>query len=322
MQIGNFTVVLPADDPCTYEPSWRDSLARAIIDINPKPSNIDPFYKTYFQDKYVQKYIKYLKAESQGKVLTEEQSHMRIARMWFENPAPAGVRFRLEPLLLTGATIETIMLDISGGTVPIEVFKLYEKLYFNIRDDEWRLSKSCQLRQAFAMPNGDDLHDAEPYEIWKAIAALMGYDVLMHVWMWKDAHGLSTKGLEFLLDETWRAAQARLFVSVFADRVGHKSLSDILSAYTSQFKMLKEQRITSDDTTDTTKALMAVLYRTSPQMIAVAHDVDALSEETAAIQSRITSQLAIDKQKIKDNGAAVSNAVVDEQIDNAVRIKG
>jgi hypothetical protein len=86
--------------------------------------------------------------------------------------------------------------------------------------------------------------------------------------------------------------------------------------------MLKEQRITSDDTTDTTKALMAVLYRTSPQMIAVAHDVDALSEETAAIQSRITSQLAIDKQKIKDNGAAVSNAVVDEQIDNAVRIKG
>ena len=38
----------------------------------------------------------------------------------------------------------------------------------------------------------------------------MGYDVLMHVWMWQDAHGLSTKGAEFLLDETWRAALAVL----------------------------------------------------------------------------------------------------------------
>lgn len=321
MQIGNLTIVLPVDDPCAFEPSWRNSLARAIIELRPKTSSIDPMYKPYFSDKYVQKYLKYLRAESAGKPLTEEQSRMRVALMWYENPSPAGVRFRLEPLLLTGATMDTIMLDLSGGTVPVEVFTFYEKLFFNIRDEEGRLSKSCQLRQAFAMPNGDDLHDADSPEIWKAIAALMGYDVLMHVWMWKDAHGLSTKGLEFLLDETWRAAQSRLFVSVFADRVGHKSLGDILSAYTSQFKMLREQRITSDDGNDTTRALMAVLYHTSPHMISVAHDVDELAEETAAIQSRITSQLAIDKQNIQDNGQAVSAAVINEQIDNAVKVK-
>lgn len=319
MQIGNLTIVLPVDDPCAYEPSWRNSLARAIIDLRPKLSSVDPIYKQYFQDKYVQKYIKYLRAESLGRQLTTEQSYLRTALMWYENASPAGVRFRLEPLLLTGATMETIMLDISGGTVPVEVFTFYEKLFFNIRDEEGRLSKSCQLRQAFAMPNGDDLHDADSPEIWKAIAALMGYDVLMHVWMWKDAHGLSTKGSDFLLDETWRAAQSRLFISVFADRVGHKSLGDILSAYTSQFKMLKEQKITSDDSNDTTKALMAVLYHTSPQMIAIAHDVDTLSEETAAIQSRISSQLAIEKQKITDKGSEVSDAIVNAQIDNAVR---
>lgn len=313
------TIVLPVDDPCAFEPSWRNSLARAIIDLRPKLSSVDPMYKRYFQDKYVQKYVKYLRAESLGKQLTEEQANMRVALMWYENASPAGVRFRLEPLLLTGATMETIMLDISGGTVPVEVFTMYEKLFFNIRDEEGRLSKSCQLRQAFAMPNGDDLHDADSTEVWKAIAALMGYDVLMHVWMWNDAHGLSTKGSEFLLDETWRAAQSRLFMSVFSDKVGHKSLSDILAAYTSQFKMLREQKMTADDSNDTTRALMAVLYRTSPKMIAVAQDVDAMSEETAAIQGRIASQLAIDRQRIDDKGAAVSNAVVNAQIDNAVR---
>jgi len=314
------TIVLPVDDPCAYEPTWRNSLARAIIDLRPQASSIDPIYKQYFSDKYVQKFVKYLKAESSGKQLTEEQTRIRIALMWFENPSPSGVRFRLEPLLLTGATMETIMLDISGGTVPMDVFTFYEKLFFNIRDDEGRLSKSFQLRQAFAMPNGDDLRDADQTEIWKAIAALMGYDVLMHVWMWRDAHGLSTKGLDFLLDETWRAAQSRLFISVFADRVGHKSLSDILAAYTSQFKALREQRMTSDDGNDTTKALMAVLYHTSPHMISVARSVDELADETAAIQSRITSQLAIDKQKIQDRGSAVSDAVVDEQIANAITV--
>lgn len=318
MQIGNLTIVLPVDDPCAFEPSWRNSLARAIIDLRPRLSSVDPLYRKYFQDKYVQKYVKYLKSESLGKTLTEEQSYMRVALMWYENSSPSGVRFRLEPLLLTGATMETIMLDISGGTVPVEVFTMYEKLFFNIRDEEGRLSKSCQLRQAFAMPNGDDLHDADSTEIWKAIAALMGYDVLMGVWMWSDAHGLSTKGSEFLLDETWRAAQSRLFMSVFADRVGHKSLADILSAYTSQFKMLKDQKSVGSEATDTTRALMAVLYQTAPQMMTVAQDVDALSDETMAIQSRISSQLAIDRQKIDDKGAAVSAAVVNEQIDNAV----
>ena len=319
MQIGNLTIVLPVDDPCAFEPSWRNSLAKALIDLRPKLSSIDPIYKDYIQDKYVQKYIKYLKSESTGKALTTEQSYMRIALMWYENPSPSGVRFRLEPLLLTGATMDTIMLDLSGGTVPVEVFTFYEKLFFNIRDEEGRLSKSCQLRQAFAMPNGDDMRESDSTEIWKAIAALMGYDVLMHVWMWKDAHGLTTKGLEFLLDETWRAAQSRLFVSVFADRVGHKSLSDILAAYTSQFKMLREQRMTSEDSNDTTKALMAVLYHTSPHMISVAHDVDTLAEETAAIQSRINSQLAIDRQHIKDAGSEVSESIINNQIDSAIK---
>ena len=319
MQIGNLTIVLPIDDPCAYEPSWRHSLAQAIIDLRPRAQDTDPLYRQYLQDPLVVKYIKYLRAETRGKNLTLEQSYIRMARMWYESASPSCVRFRLEPLLLTGATMETIMLDISGGTVPTEVFKFYERLFFNIRDDQWHLSKSCQLRQSFAMPNGDDLKDADSPEVWKAIAALMGYDVLMHVWMWKDAHGLSTKGTEFLLDETWRAAQSRLFMSVFSDRVGHKSLGDILSAYTSQFKMLKEQKMTSNDGNDTTRALMAVLYRTSPKMVAVARDVDAMAEETAAIQSRISGQLAIEKQKIEDRGKEVSDAVVDAQIVEAIR---
>lgn len=249
----------------------------------------------------------------------DEASFMRVANMWHESPSPAGVRFRLEPLLLTGATMETIMLDISGGTVPVDVFRVYEKLFFNIRDSEWRLSKSCALRNSFAMPNGEDLKDASPQEVWRAIGAMMGYDVLVHVWMWRDAHGLGNRGSEFLLDETWRAAQARLFMSVFSDKIGHKSLSDILGAYTSQFKMLKDMDRKADGADDTTKTLMAILYQTAPHMVSVAQDVDAMNEETAAIQSRIQSQLAIERQKIEDRGAEVSNAVIDEQIAEAVK---
>ena len=167
------------------------------------------------------------------------------------------------------------------------------------------------------MPNGDDMHDASPQEIWKAIAALMGYDVLMHVWMW-DGHGMSTKGADFLLDETWRAAQSRLFMSVFSDRVGHKSLGDILAAYTSQFKMLRDVREVDAGGSDTTKALMSVLYKAAPKMVGISRDVDAMSGETLAIQARISSQLAIEKKAIEDRGKSVSDSVVDAQIVEAV----
>lgn len=319
MQIGSLTIILPIDDPCAYEPSWRHLLARAILDLHPRMSQIDGMYRPYFKDKHVQKYVKYLQAESEHHVLTEEQCYMRLALSWYENSLPSSVRFRLEPLLLTDATLETIMLDISGGTVPVEAFRLYERLFFNIRDDNGHLTKSIQLRQAFALPNGDDLQDASPQEVWRAIAALMGYDVLMHVWMWKDAHGLSGKGMDFLIEETWKAAQSRMFVSVFSDRVGHKSLADVLSSYTAQFKMLRDQHMAGSDDSDTTKALMAVLYHTSPKMVSLTQDSAAMAEETAAIQSRISSQLAISKQKIADKGSKVSDAVVDAQIIDAIR---
>ena len=318
MVLGNLTIITPVDDPCAYEPSWRHLLAQALIDLRPKHKSIEAIYRPYLEDRFILKYVKTLRRISQGKPLTDEQSYIRMARQWFDNPSPAGVRFRLEPLLLTTASIDTIMLDISGGTVPADVFKFYEKLFFNIRDEEYTLSKSCQLRQAFALPNGDDMGDASPQEVWKAIAGLMGYDVLMHVWMWKDAHGLSTKGPEFLLDETWKAAQSRLFTSVFTDRVGHKSLADILAAYTSQFKTLKDYNQTSTGGNDTTKALMAVLYQTSPKMVSVARDVDALAAQNAEIQARISSQLAIEKQEIEDRGKEVGHEVVEAQIVEAI----
>ena len=318
MVIGDLTIITPIDDPCAYEPSWRHMLAQAISSREGYMTEIEPVYRSLCNDLWVKRYRKMLWRQRQGMALTEDQSYAKMARSWFDNPSPAGVRFRLEPLLLTGATMDTIMLDISGGTVPTAVFTWYEKLFFNIRDEEGRLSKSIQLRNSFAQPNGDDLGDASPQEIWKAIACHMGYDVLMHTWLWKDAHGLAEKGSDFLLDETWRAAQSRLFQSVFADRVGHKSLSDILSAYTSQFKMLREQKLTSNGGDDTTKALMAVLYQTSPKMVAVSRDVDAMSAKTKEIQSRITAQLAIDKQQIEDKGKAVSDAVIDTQIVEAV----
>ena len=64
---------------------------------------------------------------------------------------------------------------------------------------------------------------------------------------------------------------------------------------------------------------MAVLYQTSPKMVSMAKDVDALNAQTAEIQARISSQLAIEKQKIEDKGKAVSDSVVEAQILEAVK---
>ena len=63
---------------------------------------------------------------------------------------------------------------------------------------------------------------------------------------------------------------------------------------------------------------MAVLYQTSPKMVAIARNEEAVSAMNEEIQSRIMSQMEINKQKIDDKGSAVNAEIIDAQISDAI----
>ena len=300
MRINDTVIVTPMDNPGQFDPDWRNSIALALADSNDR---IDPAYAKYRNDIWIRRQMAYFRATKRGTVLTKDQIQLRLAYLWFQGNNLSDVRFRLEPLLLTAVPYDTIALDILGDCENIDAIQAYEKLYFNIRDDKGRLSRSCQLKQYFSLPSGQFDRDTPPEQLWKMVASLMGYDTLVAIWLWKDAHGIQNNSQEYLLDEMWRLAQSRLFMSMFADRVGHESMAKLLSAVSAQQKMLKESKQQVDNGVETMRAMQEMLGLVSPKVIdATAKEVDEKMRRELAVQARMDTERVVDAVVLDEVG--------------------
>lgn len=300
MTVGGTVIVTPVDNPCQYDPDWRSMLAMALSS-NPSAS-VQPEYHRYRNDPYVRRQIQYLAAEGSGRA-QHGMMAVRVANLWSRGTSASDARFRIEPLLLTPVSYETIALDITGDADDAEAIEAYEKLFFNIRTQDGRLSRSCQLRQYFAMPSGLVDENTPPEAMWRMIGALMGYDTLVSVWLWKDAHGIENTSQEYMLDEMWRVAQSRLFLSMFANRVGHESMAKLLASIGAQQKMLKEDKNAGDLSMEVTTTLMQVLSMFAPRVIGeAASEVDRQRLVMNAVNSRLEAERAVSSTDIGQIG--------------------
>ena len=312
MDYGSESIVTPIDNPVQFDPDWRNAIATAAVDY-PKV-RIDPMYRDYLQDPWVKGQIEYLRLARSGRALSKRHNAFRLASTWYQGSSVADVKMRIEPMLLTPVGYDVISYDIGGGNVGDDVFETYEKLYFNIRDANGRLSRSCQLRQYFALPEGQFGHNTPLEKLWKMVGALMGYDTLVTMWLWGDASGLTARSGEYMLNEMWRVAQSRLFMHIFSDRVGHESLAKLLSAFTGQAKMLHDSASGTGQVFDTARTLMALLSNTRPTIIGAAAVVDSVPAITAAIRAKLAAQKTISSTDIVDKGIEEGAAELDAAI--------
>lgn len=308
-------------------------------DAVPKP--IPPFdsderYRKLANDRWVISQVMMFNDNVDGKPLSSASVPFRLAQRWYTEPdTEAALKKRLEAMLLTEIGLDVVALDMFGELAARPAVEAYEKMYFNCRDEKFEISKSTHLVNRMAMPYGplkaflhkwehmDEegfcIEDGRPIakdsDVWKAVAATMGYEPLIYLWRWdRVAHGIKDRSLEHLIEIGWKASASRMLSDLFTGEVSHEDAARVLSAFTAQAKKITDDRNgrASGDDTDTTKALMSVLYATSPKMVAFSDD-DA-SSMNSDIQSRIASQLAINKQSIEDKGKAVEAEVVDAQI--------
>lgn len=312
MEYGSVSIVTPIDNPVQFDPDWRNAIATAAVDY-PR-ERVDPLYHDYLSDPWIKKQIEYLKLVRQGRALSKRHNLFRLASTWYQGSRVSDVKMRIEPLLLTAVSYDTISEDIGGGAVDKEVFETYEKLYFNVRDAKGALSRSCQLRQFFALPEGTFDRNMPTEKLWKMVGALMGYDTLVTMWLWGDASGLTARSNEYMLNEMWRVAQSRLFLHIFSDRVGHESLAKLLAAFTSQAKMLHDSANGTGQAFDTARTLMALLSNTRPTVIGAAAVVDSVPDLTAALREKLSAQKTISSQAIDDRGIEVGAAELDAAI--------
>lgn len=292
MRIGDRAIVItPIDNPCQYDPDWRSAVASAFVD-NPT-AGIGPEYQSYRLDPFIRKQMLYLRSRRTGSSFPG-LAPIRLANLWAQGTSLSDARFRIEPLLLTAVDYETISLDITGEGESTDAIEAYERLFFNIRDRDGRLSRSCQLRQYFAMPSGEINENTPPEAMWKMIGALMGYDTLVNLWLWKDAHGITNGSQEYILDEMWRVAQSRLFLSMFANRVGHESMAKLLASISAQQKLLHEDKDVGQLGNELTLTLMNVLKLTAPKVVGqVANEVDLQQKVMEAVNSRLEAEKAV-----------------------------
>lgn len=319
---------------------------RKVKTVKKKVSRkIEPFYdhveyRSFIIDKYIRLLVNMSNDEVDGKPVSDECVPLKLATRWYsEIDHEAALKKRLEPLLLTDIGMDIITLDLVGIPSAQPAIEAYERLYFNCRIDDFTINPSAQLIQRIAMPYGplktflrkwdvvdDDgfvIGDGRPLakdsDVWKAIAATMGYEPLMYVWKWdRFAHGIKDNSIEHMIDLSWKVATSKLFADLYNGDIMHEDAARLLSAYTAQAKKITDDRNGRHDSgeDDTTKALMAVLYQVSPKMVEFSEeDAKARNDD---IQSRIQSQLAISKQSIEDKGKQVEAEIIDAQIANAI----
>lgn len=305
---------------------------------------VDPFfrepkYRILANDRWIKGYIRMCEESIAGS-MSDESAPYKLAERWYmEMDLEAAMKKRIEPMLLTEIGVDVITLDLVGVPSASQAIEAYEKMYFNCRDENFERSKSMQLVLRFAMPYGplkmflrkwEDLDEdgfciqdgrpiAKDSDIWRAVAATMGYEALMYVWGWDQyAHGLEDRSTKRMIELSWKAAAAKLLSDLYTGNISHEDASRVLSTYTAQLKFISDEKSGggSRGTNDTTKALMDILYLAAPKM--VQFDASEDSARNEEIQSRIKSQLAISKQSIEDHGKQVEAEIIDAHISEAV----
>ena len=299
----------------------------------------NPEYRIFASDKWIQAQIRMMDEQAHGSRLTDDSVPVRLASRWYSEPeTEAALRKRLEPLLLTEIGIDIITLDLIGLPSAQTAVDAYEKLYFNCRDENFARSPSMQLIQRMAMPWGplkmflhkwenidDDgfvIGDGRPLakesDIWKAVAATMGYESLMYLWHWEEkAHGIQDHSLTRLIELSWKASVARLFQDLYSGNIAHEDAARILASYTAQSKFLSDDRKDGGAGEDATVALMAILTAAAPKMRTLVQGGEGMISDNE-IRERIASQQAIDKTAIQDAGKQVDAQVIDAQIVQAI----
>lgn len=308
------------------------------------PFNKSAEYRCLAADPWIAGLVGVLDAMSRGEPSTKEDAGIRLARRWYEEvDHEAAMKKRLEPLLLTGIGMDVVTLDLSGMASAQPAFEAYERLYYNCRGDDWKINPSGQLIQRMAMPYGppktfmrkyEELDEdgfiigdgrpiAKDSDVWKAIAATMGYDALIYTWKWENlAHGLKDRSLENLLDLSWKVAASRLFTALYTGDICHEDAARVLAAYTAQSKKISDDRASRQGSGegDTTNALLSILKLVAPKMVVFSEkDEQARNEE---IQGRIAAQLAISRTSVEDRGAQVEAEIIDAQIKDTIRNDG
>lgn len=289
MDIGGVIIRTPHDDDMGVEidPDWRRKVAVAWVDNNRwfPPKHI-------YDDPYIKRYREYIRAVRQigDHRLPERFKELRTAESWYTG-GDRGIKGILEPLLLTDLAYKHIAEDILpaatrsrnksedsaivAGEKAARTISIYNKLFFNIRDDAGWVSESIHMRTVFAL-RGLTLNTTLPDSyLPRVIGAFYGYPSLMYlIHNAKYAHGDMKGGGDQMRHAIALSVQAHLMTHVIKNDMNNFDSIALLGKNTEYEKMLYETKAHERDHNQYRDSWEALMDMRKPKLVQAAITVE------------------------------------------------
>ena len=303
MIISGTTIVTPNDDSTAYSPDWRHLIARAV-----SGSDKVRIPRLYSQDKYIQKQASFLKGELTSSAPWGNE-YAKINNI-YEGTINPTTNDRLEALLLTKVSFSAIAADFNISELEV---KLYERLFFNIRNEEGTLLNSPLLRSNFSLGTITGADAGTPDDIiWKCIATRCGAAVLINkCWGWSDSQCVDeeSKQEKGVIDHTYEMAQVLLLERLVRGQVTGRELAEIIK---SNVSYMEERRTALDAEKGKEESLNSFevefrdrfLTRFSPSMLPIVvtiEDETDLDKELSIKADAVIGMKSIQTDKVKES---------------------
>ena len=313
-------ITLPHEGTGDYDSNWRHKLVTVIRD---EPNAINEC-NTALKDKYIADYIGFLRCATRfGMPVNPRYRPYHAAHTWYGSDDINAPRFRIEPLLLTGASYDVIAADL-GDNVDPEAVKLYEKLYFNVREDNGDLKKGCFLRSKIAMDARVKLGPETPVTtVWKMAGFTFGYAGLVTLWGWeKYANGIEEESQSFF-NEVWRMSQVNMMNAVLRSQISSFDLNNLMGNYIQYKRMQHDTGAEESGSTELLRTTFGILQHTAPRVLgaAIATDEEIQAMTNKEIEARLEAQKQVARTKLSPSGEGMSaiNNLIQKQVSEGLQ---
>jgi hypothetical protein len=293
MQIGDmYSVITPEDSRHKYDTDWRHGVAKAMVDSDSVTKALAD------DDVYVQTaYLRYTLDPDMTDILCDMHLDECLDNMLMQVHAAnvihgkQGVdcsKDRIEALLLCP---ELTYADISRAfNLPAEVVRMYERLFFNVRDNDGKTLPCKGLLQYFALKGQAALTDIRDYAThWRLMAFESGHGALLNAWGWPEGDIVPTftdyESSRHLLRLSFSRVEAAIRTGVGLDS---RSFAGIFESINAKFSEYRDKGMLSGAEKLTPEYLvLQVLEMMAPELLAPSES--RTEERKRALGDRITA---------------------------------
>lgn len=187
--VATYSINTPRDSRSQYDSDWRHRVAKAMADT-------DSVCRELADDEvYLQTaYLRYSRNSAMGDVFSDmlmdgdvDNLLMQVhaANAIYSRQGVSVTKDRIEALLLCPElTYENIA---EAFNVSPRVLRMYERLFFNVRDDSGLMLPHKGLLDYFALKGLPELRDLKDYAAhWRIVAFEAGHTALLTMWGWPE----------------------------------------------------------------------------------------------------------------------------------------